>query len=470
MKNREFAWITYAFVAIFLFLMIHIVYFMFHDSEEFISSPYNTRQDVYAATVVRGSILDANREILAKTDVNEDGEETRVYPYGSLFSHLVGFSDNGKSGVESIANFRLLRSHAFFLEKTVNDIREKKNMGDNVVLTLDTRLQRAASEALGGYYGAIVVMEVKTGKILAMVSKPDFDPNTIKAEWDQITQSGSSVLVNRATQGLYPPGSVFKILTSLEYMKENRNYESFTYDCTGSITVGGNTINCYHNNVHGTEDLKLAFAKSCNSAYSEIGLKLKTSSFQNLCNSMLFNTPLPIALESNQSKFSLKKSADQGEIMQKAIGQGDTQVTPLHMCLLASAIANDGVLMKPYFIDRIENYNQAVVKQYRSSVYGELLSEEQASVMQEFMRYVVTDGTGSVLNDASYTSAGKTGSAEYSNTKGESHAWFVGYMPAEEPEIAISIIAEGGGAGSSVAVPMAKQVFDVYHSLPKETP
>ena len=221
-RNLEFAVITYCFIGLFLCTMGYFVYFQIEKSEDFINNPYNTRQETFAASVVRGKIFSADGETLAQTKTDEEGNETRVYPFSNLFSHVVGYSTEkyGRSGIESWANFNLLRSNAFFLEKTVDKMTEEKSVGDDVVTTLNYSLQNAAYQALGDYDGAIVVMEPATGKILAMVSKPDFDPNTVAENWDWIVadENAQSVLVNRASQGLYPPGSTFKIVTALEYL------------------------------------------------------------------------------------------------------------------------------------------------------------------------------------------------------------------------------------------------------------
>lgn len=225
-KNREFAVITYLFVGMFIMMMGYFVWFQVFRSEDFINSPYNARQNTFSEHVVRGEILSADGKVLAQTAVGEDGKETRQYPYGSMFAHAVGYDSNGKSGIESFGNFSLLRSHAFALEQVFNGIQNQKNPGDNIVTTLDFGLQETAYQALGSNRGAVVVLEPATGKILAMVSRPDFDPNTIEAEWESIisdTDDDNSVLVNRVTQGLYPPGSTFKILTTLEYLREHEN-------------------------------------------------------------------------------------------------------------------------------------------------------------------------------------------------------------------------------------------------------
>ena len=447
-------------------MMGYFAYFQFVKSEDFINSPYNKRQDLFARKVTRGEIISADGRILAETITDTDGTETRYYPYANMFAHVVGFSTNGKSGLESIANFNLLRSHTMTLEKVVNELQGEKNIGDNVVTTLNYDLQDTAYEALGKYDGAIVVMEPSTGKILAMVSKPDYDPNNIAEDWDELTaeDSESSVLLNRATQGLYPPGSVFKIFTTLEYVHENSDYEDYSFDCNGKFTEGDSVIHCYKNKRHGQEDLIGSFADSCNSSFASLGLTLNPDSFTELCDSLLFNTSLPLRFESSKSSFSLDADADVSTVLETSIGQGKTLVTPMHMALVVSAIANDGVLMNPYLIDHTENYNGIVVDAYEPTEYGTLLSAEDASLMQTFMREVVEDGTGERLSGQSYTAAGKTGTAGFSTSSKASHAWFVGYAHREDKEdIAVAVIVEDSGSGSEYAVPIAKKIFDAYY-------
>lgn len=196
--------ITYLFLAIFICLMGYMVYFQTVKSEDFINSPYNSRQDTFADRVVRGKIMSADGKVLTETVVDAAGNETRKYPYGNMYAHVVGFSTNGKSGIESNMNFNLLRSHSFVLERMFNEIKDEKSMGDNVVTTLDSTLQETAYQALGNYDGAVVVMEPSTGKVLAMVSKPDFDPNTIAADWDSIISedNNNSVLFKPGDPGI----------------------------------------------------------------------------------------------------------------------------------------------------------------------------------------------------------------------------------------------------------------------------
>lgn len=462
-KNREYAIVSYFFVFIFVAMIGYLVYYDAVKSEEFINSPYNTRQDTFADRVVRGTILSSDGEVLARTDVDGEGNETRVYPYSNIFAHAVGYADQGKSGLESEANFQLLSSHAFFLEQMKNQFQEQKNTGDTVVSTLDANLQVTAYNALGDRRGAVVVLQPSTGKILAMVSKPDFDPNTIGSDWEYlISDESNSSLLNRATQGQYPPGSTFKIVTALDYYREHKTLEGFTYLCQGTITRQEHTIQCYGGAVHGQQDLYSSFANSCNCAFAQMGLDLGGSSLDDTADSLLFNQKLPLTMNYKRSSFSLNNSSGDPLIMQTSIGQGNTLVSPMHMALITSAIANNGVLMKPYMIDQVQNYQGESVSRTEPEVYRRLLSTQEANLLNKLMQQVVTSGTASSLNGRGYSVAGKTGSAEYTDT-GESHSWFVGFSNTENPDLAVSIIVESGGTGSEAAVPIAGAIFDAYY-------
>lgn len=465
-KNREFVVVAYSFFAMFLCMMGYFFYFQYEESEQFINSPYNKRQELFTQDVIRGEIYSADGVTLAETIVDEDGTETRFYPYGRIFSHVVGYSTHGQTGIESVANFSLLRANIAYMEKIVADLKGEKSPGDSVTTTLDYELQLRAFDALGTYDGAVVVMEPETGKILAMVSKPDYDPNYIAEDWEDMIaeNSGSSELLNRATQGLYPPGSTFKILTTLAYMRQNDDYEDYQYQCNGEYTLDDKTIHCHKNKNHGTEDLKESFANSCNASYASLGMELDLGEFANMCDDMLFNTALPTTYESSQSSFVLQEGAGTSAIMETAIGQGKTLVTPYHMALITSAIANDGVLMKPYIIDHTTDNDGKLVEQYKPEIYGTLMTEAEAVVLQEYMRAVVEEGTATKLLNDSYTAFGKTGSAEFSTSTNSTHSWFVGYASQEgKPSIAVAIIVEDSGVGSEYAVPIAKEIFDEYY-------
>lgn len=453
------------FTGLFLLMIVYLVWFQVAKSRETINNPYNARLDTFEKRVIRGNILAADGQLLAYTEVSEDGKEKRIYPFGCTFSHVLGYSEYGKTGIEELGNFQLLTSNAYFAEKFINELKEQKNIGDSLVTTLDVKLQMAAHDALGNQKGAVVVLEAATGNVRALVSKPDYDPGEVAARWGELGSSEDSVLLNRALQGRYPPGSTFKTITLLEYLREHPEAEeSYAFSCTGKVLVGNSSISCYHGTRHGELDLKLAYAKSCNSAFADMGRSLDVRRLGELAEQLLFNQELPLNFPYQKSSFALKSSDSEALRMMTAIGQGDTLVTPMHMAMLMAAIANDGTLMTPRFLERTESYTgQTVVERYPVASYGSLLDTQEASQLRRYLRAAVEEGTASALLCDAYTAAGKTGTAEYSSDKNKSHAWFTGYVTGDQPALAVCVLVEGAGSGSEYAVPVAKRIFDAYY-------
>ncbi len=442
----------------------YLVNFQISDSRNVINNPYNARLESFEESVIRGDILASDGQILAYTKVNDDGSEKRVYPFGCTFSHVLGYSEYGRTGIENIGNFQLLTSNTYFIEKFINELRKEKHMGDSLVTTLDVKLQTVAHDALSTRKGAVIVMEPSTGNVRALISKPDYDPGEIVSRWAEFSTSDDSILLNRAMQGLYPPGSIFKTVTLLQYLREHQMLTAtYEFTCEGKAAVGNSSISCYHGKKHGTLNLKSAFAKSCNSAFADMGRKLDVSAFQGLTKELLFDSELPLEFPYSKSSFQLQEDDSEAIQMMTAIGQGDTLVTPVHMAMLTSAVANDGVLMVPRFLERTESYTGTLVEEYGTQTYGSLMTVEEAAVLKRYMEEVVEDGTAAALQSDSYTAAGKTGTAEYSSNKNQSHAWFTGYVTGEKETLAVCVIVESVGSGSDYAVPIAKEIFDAYY-------
>ena len=232
MRNKHVFYVILSFFMVIFTAMIgYFVWYVQFNAPKAINSSYNMRQNDLERQVIRGTIFSAKGEILAEEAMNSQNVEVRYYPYNELFAHAVGFSTHGKTGVESAANIELLTSNAPLGERLQKEMDGLRNYGDNIYTTFDEDLQKAAYDALGVYKGAVIAMDPKTGKILAMVSKPDYDPNTVSENWAAISSdTDNSPLVNRATQGLYPPGSTFKIVTLLEYIREHPDdYENYSY-------------------------------------------------------------------------------------------------------------------------------------------------------------------------------------------------------------------------------------------------
>ena len=312
-------------------------------------------------------------------------------------------------------------------------------------------------------FGGISREESKTTNN-AMVSKPSFDPNNVSENWDALNNDENSSLLNRATLGQYTPGSTFKLVTTLAFMRQNPDYNNYSFECNGEFSQNGATIHCYNSTAHGEESLTDSVANSCNSSFSNIGLQLDKAEWRKTAKQMLFNSKLPGDVKYNESSFRLKTDAGDADTMMTAIGQGETQVSPYHMAMLVSAIANGGKLMKPYLVDKITNYAGTTVKKYMPESYKELMTSSEAAQLTEYMKAVVDYGTGAALSGASYTVAGKTGTAEVSEDGNTVHSWFVGFSNVDNPELAISVCVEDADTATITGVSVAKQVFDSYYN------
>ena len=462
--NRDIWFTGIFFLLVFVAMMVYFGHFVHTEGQNMINNSYNSRQKLLTAKNYRGSIYSADNEVLAETVVFESGNEYRNYPYENLFSHVVGFSTKGKTGIEALANPYLIHSNIELSSKIENEVAGVKNPGDNVYTSLRTDLQKIASKSLGVSKGAVIVSNVKTGEILAMVSKPDFNPCTIVEDWDgYLEDDSSSVLLNRATQGIYPPGSTFKIVTSLAYLRDNNgNYKDYFYNCTGSFRYDDSKIGCYHGTVHNGIDLTTSFAKSCNCSYANMGLEINRKTYNDTLTSLGFNQSLPVDFNYNQSKLVVDESISGEDMIQISFGQGSVQMTPLHLHLITNAIANGGSYMKPMLINSVKTVEGDMVKEFKPQSYKSIMTTQEADTLKMFMTEVVERGTATKLKGLSYTAAGKTGSAEYNKVKEDSHAWFTGFAPAEDPEISVTIIVERIGSGGDYAVPIAKRLFDAY--------
>lgn len=465
--NHEMAIVTYIVLGLFLVMSGFVGKFLFSDNGEILNNRYNKRQDLLAEQVFKGSILSSDGKVLAETKKDKNGREYRYYPYDGLFAHVVGRVQNGKTGLEESEAYTMLTSGINPILGMVNDIKGEKNPGNHVVTTLNQKLQKTAFDAMGGQKGAVVVMEPDTGKILAMVSKPTYNPNKVSENWNTLlkdSQSGSA-LYNRATQGLYPPGSTFKMITALVYMRQNRRYKSFSYNCRGYIGQGGERIRCYGGKVHGHLTVDSALAKSCNAFFGKIGTELDIKKWREVCETLYFNRSIDFDLELKRASFTLEPSDEAGKIRQTSIGQGDTLVTPLQNIFLVCAAVNRGKLMTPYLVDHTENEDGDKLRQNAPSPAATLFTAKEARQLVKWMDGVVSGGTAYALSGGSYHAGGKTGSAEFKRNSTDSHSWFVGYASKNKKKIAVSIIIEGAGTGSEYAVPVAKRIFDSYFSF-----
>ncbi len=432
------------FLNIFLFFTLFLyVGYMGLNHKNIAYSTYNSRTTYDNTAVWRGQILSQPNEMTSSSAVlavtTEDG--IRQYPQGPVAAHTVGYYDYGRVGLENIygvemekVNFEVFK---YFARMLGADLK-----GNNVVTTLDIDLQNYIYDNIKTQKAAVVVLDAKTGDILSMVSTPSFDPNNIKQDWDNVsTDEENTPLLNRTIQGKYPPGSTFKVITALSYMRNNPAYEDYVYNCTGSITIDDTTISCYNNTVHGEVNLETALKVSCNSYFASLVQELEPKELEKTANDLLFNESLDFILPYTNSSFGFQEDDEVGDYMRTYIGQGKTLVTPLFMAQIFQAIANDGVMLTPHLVDEIQSAGGLTVDDIKTKKIKKIMSEEEANILTEYMKGVCQPGgTASNLADLPFQVAGKTGSAE--NGHGADHGWFVGFAPADDPEVVICSLYE----------------------------
>lgn len=421
----------------------------------------------------RGRIVSADGELLAASRARREADQTvyqRVYPQQSLAAHIIGYttSDMGKTGVEAVYDRFLTGS--FGAEPLLQRLNLREKRGATVQLNIDTRVQVAAEQALSGQRGAVVALDPRDGRVLAMASAPTFNlQDVVSGGFDAIAARTDSPLVNRATGSRNAPGSTFKVVTATEalssgiYRPDSRFQGGEAYDTPGGPirNFGGRTF--------GPHDLTFALTNSVNTTFAEIGDTLGADRMAEAMEAFGFGQrpaiDLPTADVLPSGRYegqTLLPTAEQGmDVARLAIGQERLVATPLQMAMVASAVANDGVLMQPRLLDRVIDRGGAVVRRSDATPAGEAMSPETAEQLTEMMTNVVRDGTGTqaALVDVDVTVAGKTGTAETGDPT-LNNAWFIGFAPAEEPTIAVAVMVEATtGQGGSVAAPVAATVM-----------
>lgn len=470
-RNVETNVIALIFVGIFAVMIIYFAHFNARVAPDLTTSPYNPRVTTTAPPnpIRRGSIFAKDGSVLAATYLNADGKEYRSYPKGELFAVPVGMERGGGSGIEGGFYEDLnTATNKVVVDEEASNIDKTEFQGNNVYTTLSTYLQEVAFDALGEEKGAIIAMEPSTGKILAMVSKPTYDPNKGSTDYDEWAQMNGedSVLLNRATQGLYPPGSTFKIMTALEYLKEEpEEFHDTYFHCEGTVQpAGGARVNCQY--PHGDENVDTAFTVSCNVAFSTIGLRLDRNAFRALAENFGFNQDSPLEeVETTKSRFYLDGQSDMSEVQAVSYGQGSTLETPLQNILISATIANGGSMMKPYMVEKVLSPDGDLVKNFVPTVYKEnLASEEQCKELARMMYNMVNNGLEDVYGSNPYYVAGKTGTAEYESNSDHAHMWFTCFAPYNNPQIAVVCIMERTEIDYTKATTACKKVIDAYFS------
>lgn len=439
----------------FLALVSYLLYFNMFRAEEVASNPYNKRQWEDEKNTKRGSIYDCNGQLLAETVIDGDNH-IRKYPYGHLYSHIIGYCSNvyGKNQLEMTYDKEL--SGNGMLNISFGDLK----LGNDLHLTIDNNLQSYAYDRLGGKKGAIVALEPSTGKILAMVSFPDFDPSTdaLEKNWNNIVEREDAPLLARATGGMYAPGSTYKIVTTKAAYDEG--YTDRTFDDDGVFKKDNFSVYNYGNEKYGKLTLKKAFEVSSNDVFCSIGYELGSAKVKSAAEAFGIDKNIETDVSVSTSKIGYKNMSDLDAAL-VSIGQGSLSMTPLHVAMIGAAVANNGKMMKPYLVDSIATEGGTVIGSTKPSIWASPMSAECAAYISELMVGVVKEGTGSNAAISGITVAGKTGTAE-NETKND-HAWFVGFAPAENPKIAVAVILEyDGGAGGKNAAPIARDIMKKY--------
>ncbi|MBR5614166.1 MAG: peptidoglycan glycosyltransferase [Clostridia bacterium] len=458
--NRRIIRVLIVVSALFLALLSYLLYFNMFEAERVSTNPYNRRQWDDERYVTRGTIYDADGLVLAETVENESGGVMRKYPQGRIYSHVIGYCSQvyGKSLLEREYDSELLGKGDLDL------FQGDKKKGFDLNLTIANSLQKYAYEQMRGKRGALVAMNPQTGKILAMISLPDFDPNaaTLEKSWGDIVENENSPLIARAVQGLYPPGSTYKIVTAAAAYENGLAGTKFNDE--GKFTVGDLTVENYNGKKYGEISIEKAFAVSSNQVFCSVGFELGSEIIKEISERFWIGKSIEFDLQTAASRIEYKKMSDSDSAL-VAIGQGQLLTTPMEMAVICSAIANGGEIIRPYLVDSITK-NETVVKSSKEKVLGRAISEECAEYVKERMIETVNEGTGTKARISGVTVAGKTGTAENENEK--DHAWFVGFAPAETPEIAVAVILENDGrSGGDSAAPIARNVMSRYLSSVK---
>ena len=422
------------------------------------NSPGNPRLALAAERAHWGRILDRRLRILADSTVT-GGRQTRHYLDGPRFAHVLGYRSSryGVAGIEAPLNAVLVGVPAHTVWGAFEEAFGRPPQGHDVVLTIDADVQRAATGALGDHRGAVVALNPATGAVLAMASRPTFDPAMVDTEWVHLTGNRRAPLLNRATQGQYPPGSAFKTITLAAALASGRVIDATAFDCPGSIVVQGATIFDFNHAGHGRVALPQAFALSCNISFVQIGLRTGAESVVGMARAFGLGRAPRFIVPTAAGELPDPRRLGSRGLAQVSFGQGSLLVTPLQMALVAATIANGGVMVEPVLVAQVRDPDSGILVSYGQPRYRPVLPPPLAAKMVQYMLGVIQSGTGAAAQISGIAVAGKTGTAE--NPHGQTHAWFIGFAPAARPTVAVAVLLENAGVGGEVAAPVARDVL-----------
>jgi len=478
--NRQIVKLFAFIVVLFGVLVGFTSWWSVFDAEALKEKDANKRPLLEQQQVPRGRILTADGTVIAKSVPKGKGSSRRYvrrYPEGSLFGHPIGYSfvQYGDSEFEEFHNEELVGEGSEF-SSIVDELLGERQEGNDIVTSIDADAQRLAlGELQEQGLGAVVAIEPGTGAVKVMASNAPFDPNRVPFEYSKLNSNEvETPLLNRATQGLYPPGSTFKVVTAAAGLDSGAITPESTINSPGTLEVEGTPLQNDFNQDFGSIGLDTALTNSVNTWFGQLGQQLGNDTLFQYMERFGFNATPAIDLPEDEvyesgvyDEEELLTASDPVDLARLAIGQERLLTTPLQMAQVAAAVANGGQLMKPQIWKRVVDPDGRVTDTMDPSVYSEPISEETAAELTTAMEGVVSEGTGTNAAISGVPVAGKTGTAETPGNKAcgggveENQAWFIGFAPADDPQIAIAVSIECTPEfGGDVAAPIFRDVAE----------
>lgn len=447
-------------VAVFVGLSAWFALTVFEQGSIWASNSYNTRLN--ASRAQRGDIVDRDGVTLA---ASRDGK--RVYLEDAAarraLAAVVGdTSGMSGTGIEGYYSAQLLDISESLLERLSSLFNGAPRRGSSIELTVDAQLTAAIASAFPqGYRGAVCVLNYKTGEVLANVSFPNYDPYEVGTDAVEDT-----AYLNRCLQGLYTPGSVFKIVTLAAALEHDPNVVNQTFSCSGSWEYEGGSIVCAGRTAHGTIDLETAFKKSCNVTFGKLAYQLGLTRLGETAGKLGFNENMKLGDFAVYNSRFPTETQNMSDLVWAGIGQSTVLTTPMHMAMITSSVANGGVMMRPWLVRRITTATGTVTQVGAPQPWRQVMSAENAAIIARYMRAAVESGTASRARMDGYAVCGKTGSAEISDDKTvETNSWYTGYIDDPAHPYAIAVVVEQGGAGSRLASELASKSLEAAIGL-----
>ena len=478
--NQPIRRVATAALALFALLFLNVNYLQFVKADELRKDARNNRLLLDEYGRPRGDIIAGSSTLVESRETNDRLKYLRVYAGGRadvarIFAPVTGYYSlvYGATGVERAYNDALSGGDDRLFVRRMSDILTgREPQGGSVRLTISPELQMLAARELGDRRGAVVALDPKTGKVLAMVTSPSYDPNLlashrpdrIRAANDRLNADRNRPLLNRGAEEVYPPGSTFKVITAAAALESGSTPDT-RVPCSREIKLPLTQDTRLRNFDNGScapqVTLREALQKSYNTSFATLGMQLG-GRVGDMAEEFGFNASLGYPLRSVDSVYPAAPNAPQ--LAQSSIGQFDVRATPLQMAVVAATVANGGRRMKPYLVDQVLGPDLSVLESFEPDEVNRPISERTAAGLTDMMVAVVEDGTGTRAQIPGVQVAGKTGTAQ---NAGPSHAWFIGFAPANDPKIAVAVFVEnGGGTGSDagtggrVAAPIARAVME----------